>query len=83
VLRLDSLREKFVISATEKGRGHFFDFSEIKSIRVDEFDPAHVTICPTDEKLREMSFRMESPEIASQFGQRLETLVQERNMGEK
>jgi hypothetical protein len=83
VLRLDSLREKFVISTTEKGRGHFFDFAEIKSVRLDEFDPTHVTIHPADEKLREMSFRMEAPEIASQFVQRLETLVQAKNMGEK
>jgi hypothetical protein len=83
VLRLDSLREKFVISTTEKGRGHFFEFSEIKGIHVDEFDPIHVTIHPADEKLREMTFKMESPEVASQFVQRLETLVQARNMGNK
>jgi hypothetical protein len=83
VLRLDSLREKLVISTTEKGRGHFFEFAEIKSVRLDEFEPIHVTIRPADEKLREMTFRMESPELASQFVQRLETLVQARNMGDK
>jgi hypothetical protein len=61
VLRLDSLREKFVVSTTDKGRGHFFEFLEIKGIHVDEFGPIRGTIVPTHEKLRDMTFRMESP----------------------
>jgi hypothetical protein len=83
ILRLDSLREKFVISNTEKGRGNFFDFSEIKSVEINEFDPVLVTIRPSDEKLRDMVFKMESPEQTQQFVQRLETLVQAKHMGDK
>ena len=82
ILRLDSLRERFVISETEKGRGHFLTFSDIKEIKVDEVNPTHVTIKPNQDRLREMSFTMESAEIAAQFAQRLETLVQARKMGD-
>jgi hypothetical protein len=80
VLRLDSLREKFVISATEKGRGQFFDFCGIKSIEPDPMDPLKVTIQPTDNKLAVISFRMASPEITQQFVQRLQSLVQAKTM---
>ena len=83
VLRLDVLRERFVISDTEKGRGHFLTFTDIKEIKIDEANIAHVLIKPLDTKLREMSFTMESPEVASKFVQRLETLVQARRMGPK
>jgi hypothetical protein len=82
-VRLDSLREKLVVSTTEKGRGTFFEFADIKNIQVDEFDPAHVTIHSIEDKGRGISFKMESPEIASQFVQRLETLVQAKHMGDK
>jgi hypothetical protein len=83
VLRLDSLREKFVVSATEKGRGQFFEFSGIKTVEIDVMDPLHVTIRPSDDKLGVISFRMQSQEIAQQFVQRLETLVQAKHMGDK
>jgi hypothetical protein len=83
VLRLDSLREKFVVSATEKGRGQFFDFSGLKGVEIDVMDPLHVTNRPTDDKLAIITFKMQSPEVAQQFVQRLETLVQAKHMGDK
>lgn len=81
-LRLDILRERFVISDTEKGRGHFLTFTDIKEIKIEEGNPCHVMIKPNDSKLRGMSFNMETPEIAAKFVQRLETLVQARRMGQ-
>ena len=82
ILRVDPLREKIIISETERGRGIALSFSDIKSIIIDDTDPIHVIIIPHEAGLREMSFRMESPEIAIQFTQRLETLVQARKIGD-
>lgn len=80
ILRLDSLRERFVISETEKGRGPTLKFSEIKSIRIDDLNPTHVTVKPVSAKTREMKFNMKSADVTTQFVQRLETLVQAKKM---
>lgn len=82
VLRVDPLREKIIISETEKGRGVSFSFNEIKQVVTDEANPAHVTVYPHDSSFRSMQFTMESPEVALAFTQRLETLVQARKIGD-
>ena len=82
ILRVDPLREKIIISETVRGRGVSLSFSDIKQITINDLDPTHVIISPHDSSLREMSFRMESPEAALAFTQRLETLVQARKIGD-
>ena len=82
VLRVDSLREKIIISDSERGRGIFLQFLDIKHIQIDEDDQKHIIIVPTETRIRNMSFFMESPEIALSFIQRLETLIQAKKIGD-
>jgi len=82
VLRVDSLREKIIISENERGRGIFLSFGEVKQILIDESDPTFVTISSSDSRIRDMGFHMESPETAMSFTQRLETLIQARKIGD-
>ena len=80
ILRVDPLREKIIISETERGRGIALSFSDVKHIVLDQNDPSHVVVTPHDNGIREMSFTMENPDIALAFTQRLETLVQARKI---
>ena len=82
ILRVDPLREKIIISETERGRGIALSFSDVKQIIIDENDPTHVIVVPHDSGLRDMAFHMESPDVALAFTQRLETLVQARKIGD-
>lgn len=83
ILRLDSLRKRFVVSETEKGRGNFLMFTDIKQILIDDTNPIHVTVLPLDRKLNKISFNMENPAIAKEFVQKLDTLVQAMKIGDK
>lgn len=83
IMRVDPLRERLVISETEKGRGEFLLFGEVRSITVNPANKAQVTVVPSVAKRRKLEFYMESPEIAAQFVQRLETLVQSLKLGDK
>ena len=83
ILRLDTLRERFVISQTEKGRGRYVSFSQIKGVKQDIENPAKAIIIPTDPKERETSFTLESPEIAKTFCQRLEKIVMDTREHQK
>ncbi|OHS94006.1 hypothetical protein TRFO_11503 [Tritrichomonas foetus] len=82
ILRLDTLRERFTIANSQKGRGQYIDFSDIKSIKQDSMASSHIIITQNDFK-RSIAFSMESPEIALSFVQKLETLVQARKMADK
>jgi hypothetical protein len=82
ILRVDPLKEQIMISETEKGRGIFLSFSDIKQIIVDDLKPDYVTVIPHDPKISPMKFTMESPDVALAFTQRLETLVQARKIGD-
>ncbi|EAX94656.1 hypothetical protein TVAG_293860 [Trichomonas vaginalis G3] len=82
ILRVDPLREKIIISDTEKGRGVSFAFSDIKQVVTDDNDTCRVSVIPHDSSYRTMTFGMESPEVALAFTQRLETLVQARKIGD-
>lgn len=77
ILRLDTLRERFVISQTEKGRGRFVTFSQIKGVKQDIENPARAIIIPSDPKERDTSFTLENPDICKQFCQRLEKVIAE------
>lgn len=81
ILRLDSLRERFIISETEKGRGQCVNFIDIKSIETDESNPIHVTIVSENPQIHQISFTMENLQITQTFIRRLETLVQALKMG--
>lgn len=83
ILRLDSLRKRFVVSETEKGRGNFLMFTDIKQILIDDTNPIHVTVLPIDRKLNKISFNMENPTVAKEFVQKLDTLVQAMKIADK
>lgn len=83
ILRLDSLRERFVISDTERGRGAVMKFIDIKSVEIDDMYATHVIVKPMNPRIREMKFNMDTPEETSQFVQKLETLVQAKKMSNK
>lgn len=80
ILRLDSLRERFVVSDTEKGRGSVMRFVDIKSVQIDDIYATHVIVTPVNPRTRDMKFNMETPEVTSQFVQKLETLVQSKKI---
>lgn len=80
ILRLDPLRARFVLSESQKGRGNFLTFGDVKQVIVDEFNPIHVTVLPLDKKLNKISANFESPDHAKEFSMKLEEYVQKHRM---
>ncbi|OHT02585.1 hypothetical protein TRFO_30253 [Tritrichomonas foetus] len=80
ILRLDTLFENITIGNSEKGRGSILPFAEIKSIKVDPNSPSHVIVYPADR--RTVSFTMETADIAKEFLQKIETILQAKKATE-
>ena len=75
VLRLDTLRERFVIAATEKARGNCMEFAGIKSVQQDPEQPVRVIVVPQNSRERQLTFSMETPDIAKEFITKLDDIL--------
>ena len=71
----NTLRERFVIAATEKARGNCMEFAGIKSVQQDPEQPVRVIVVPQNSRERQLTFSMETPDIAKEFITKLDDIL--------